>query len=135
MGDAPRRKLRMQPHRFGLGLAALALFGQLALGALVPRQAQETVASLFPWINSICHADASANPGSGGDRQPHPLPGWIVCPFCLALSVPLAHASAPVQAPHPPVFWVAWRPSPRLARAPPSHEACSAYPRGPPALI
>jgi len=125
----------MRPRRLGLGLAALALLGQLALGVLVPRQTQETVASLFPWVNSICHADAPANPASGGDRQRHPLPGWMVCPFCLALSLPLAQASAPAKTPHPPAFWVAWRPSPPPARAPPSHDPASAYPRGPPALV
>jgi hypothetical protein len=116
-------------------LAVLALLGQMALGVSVPRQAQETVASLFPWLASICHAAAPADPGGAPGKHPHRLPGWMVCPFCLSLSVPLAHPSAPVQAPRPAALWVAWRPSHPPARAPPSREPVSAQPRAPPALV
>jgi hypothetical protein len=88
MSVARRGPLTVFWRRLGTSLALLALLGQLGLGALVPRETQETVASLFPWIASICHSDGSANPGDAPGKHPHPLPGWMVCPFSLPSGLP-----------------------------------------------
>jgi hypothetical protein len=134
MRTAQRGRLTLLPHRLGMSLAVMALFGQLALGTLVPRETQETVASLFPWLPSICHADGSANSGNTQGKH-HTLPGWMVCPFCLSLSVPAPHPVAPVVVPLPPIAWIIWRPVPPPARAPPARSEYAAQPRGPPTLI
>lgn len=120
-------------QRLSMSLAGLALCAQLALGVLVPRDARATVAALFPWTNAICHGNAlsPARPG----KHPPALPGWMVCPFCVALSVPMPHpASAPAM-PLPAAVWVAWRPMLPPARAPPGADPNVAQPRGPPTLI
>lgn len=135
MSNARRGPLSVFWRRLGTSLALVALLGQLGLGVLVPRETQETVASLFPWVDSICHSDAAANPGSAPGKHSHPLPGWMMCPFCLSLSVPLPHPSMPVAVPLPAAIWIAWRPGPPPARAPPGRGEYAAQPRGPPTLI
>jgi hypothetical protein len=120
-------------RRLGTGLAILALCAQLALGMVVPRQAAPSLASLFPWARVICHGDPAASHGPG--KHPRPLPGWVVCPFCLALSVPLPHPASTAVLPRPVALWVAWRPLPPPARAPPpARTPSAAQPRAPPAL-
>lgn len=126
--------LSVAVQRLGISLAALALLAQMALGMLVPRESQDTVAALFPWLNVICHADGARPSAQPGKHVP-PLPGWMVCPFTLAASLPMPHLAAPPVTPQPAAVWVAWRPLPPPARAPPSREPNSAQPRGPPILI
>lgn len=121
-------------QRLGASLAVLALCAQLALGVLVPRDAQATVAALFPWTNAICHSGSAQPPAQPGKHAPA-LPGWMVCPFCLSLSVPLPNPAAPPITARPPPVWVVWRPLPPPARAPPSRAVNSTQPRGPPTLI
>lgn len=120
-------------HRLGTGLAVVAVCAQLMLGMLVPRQATPSLAALLPWVTAICHADRAS--GGGPARHPHTLPGWAVCPFTLALSVPLAHPASAAVPPRPAALWVAWRPMLPQARAPPVRTQRAAQPRGPPALI
>ena len=117
------------------GATAPTLYFGKGLGALVPRETQETVASLFPWVASICHGNAPSNPGDGSGKHPHPLPGWMVSPFCLSLSLTVPHPSLPVAVPVPVAVWIAWRPGPPPARAPPGRDEYAAQPRGPPTLI
>ena len=121
-------------RRLGMSLAGVALCAQLALGVLVPRDAQATVAALFPWMNAICHGSAAQAPTQPG-KHPPTLPGWMVCPFCVALSVPMPHAASAPATPLPAAVWVAWRPLPPRARAPPGADPNAAQPRGPPTLI
>ena len=118
-------------RRLGLSLAALALSAQLALGVLVPRDAQATVAALFPWSNAICHSDSASAPAQPG-RHPPALPGWMVCPFCIALAMPMPQPASQPATPLPAVVLVAWRPLPPPARAPPGADSNAAQPRGPP---
>ncbi|MBV9758327.1 MAG: hypothetical protein JO047_14865 [Alphaproteobacteria bacterium] len=121
-------------QRLGRSLAALALVAQLALGVLVPRDAQATVAALFPWSNAICHGSGAPASGQPG-KHPPALPGWMVCPFCIALSVSTSQPASQPATPLPAVVLVAWRPLPPPARAPPGADPNAAQPRGPPSLI
>lgn len=119
-------------YRLGTSLALLALLGQLVLGTLVPKTVEPTLAALFPWAGIICHGGPAA-PAPASHH--HSLPGWAVCPFCLALSVPLPNPSASARVPARSAAWIAWRPLPPPARAPPARHPTSAQPRGPPTLI
>ncbi len=133
MQSAAHRALGVRCHRLGTGLAVLAVFGQLMLGTVVPRQAVPSIAALFPWTNAICHGTGSTS--SAPVKHHRSLPGWVVCPFCLALSVPLPTPSEPAVAWRPAVVLVPWRTLLPPARAPPVRPPRSVQPRGPPALI
>jgi hypothetical protein len=121
-------------RRLGMSLAGLALCAQLTLGILVPRDAQATVAALFPWVNAVCHGAGAPAPATPGKHSPA-LPGWMVCPFSLALSVPMPHPAGAPATPLPGARLVVWRPLPPPARAPPGAHRNAGQPRGPPTLI
>jgi hypothetical protein len=123
---------RFEARRLGLLAALLALAGQVAFGAVVPRD--DTLRAAFAELAAasfICHTDAA---DQKSPAPHHRAPDGALCLFCQAVAqagillapVPLPFRLPTLQPVHDAL--------PPPSRAPPSRALVAAYPRGPPPL-
>jgi len=118
----------------GVLIAAIALAGQIALGALVPQgTTPETQLAELATTSFICHSEDK--PDSRDGKPHHHAPDCALCPLCQAIaqSGALIHPSAisllvPLIAPVSNAV-------PPPSRATPLFGLATVYPRGPPPLI
>jgi hypothetical protein len=114
---------------FGLLAAAIALAGQIALGAVILRTpAGPSEAATLASVSLFCHA------GSASQRVPHHLPTAQLSALAQALAQAaslLGPAKPCLPAPSAPVLFVL---RPLSPRAPPAAVRLAAQPRGPPPL-
>jgi hypothetical protein len=113
----------------GLLVAAVALAGQIALGAVILRapSAQAEAASLAS-VSFFCHA------GGASTKLPHHPPTWHISALAQAVAGAaslLGPASPCIPAPVAPALSI---PRPQAPRAPPSVVRLAHEPRGPPVL-
>ena len=113
-------------------IAALALIGQLAVGALPPPdQMARSQLQALNLVGVLCQSSRHAP--DDDRRRPHHHQNLALLVDCASLPVAL-----PTPAPMLPVsrrLPAGGRPMPLGARAPPSRGVQSGYPRGPPPIL
>ena len=115
----------------GLMLVLLALFGQMAFGAVVmPDDAAPVETALFDIAATICHAGAPAS-----DQPAHHRSDDAYCPICAGVAMPAPILAAAADVPRPTLALV-WRAAGLShVRAPPARGVAGFLARGPPSPV
>lgn len=129
------RRCRFVPRLVGYVIAVVALVSQLTLGSLaLPDEplSADRIAALEA-ASILC--GGSASPPGHGTPVRQRTADYALCPLSVLLAAPAALLTSAPCLPPPAIGpALGQRHRPR-ARAPPSLEVASAYPRGPPRLV
>ncbi len=130
---------RLLPRRFqhrlrpvGLLIAAVAMAGQLAFGAMADPLPPSGRYAALAALSILCHGHQQAPDRPAPSRR---IPFVAVCPFGVALPMPVAVLPPFMTLPAPPsalALRIAQTPRPG---APHAQAVLTAYPRGPPVSI